>query len=61
MWNADIEKVLISGDRDLLQLINNKCHVWLTQKWLTDILDLDVEGLKAKYGITPEKIREEIK
>lgn len=54
----DIECVLVSGDRDLLQLISPKCRVWLTQKGLTEVADLGVEELKAKYGITPAQVIE---
>lgn len=54
----DIDKVLISGDRDLLQLINNNVRVWLTQKGLTEIADLDEVGLKEKYGIEPYQVIE---
>ena len=54
----DIEKVLISGDRDLLQLINPQCRVWLTQKGLSEIADLDEAGLKEKYGIEPYQVVE---
>ena len=53
-----IDKVLISGDRDLLQLINPNCRVWLTQKGLTEIADLDEAGLKEKYGIEPYQVIE---
>ena len=54
----DIDKVLISGDRDLLQLINPNCRVWLTQKGLSEIADLDEAGLKEKYSITPNQVIE---
>lgn len=54
----DIDKILISGDRDLLQLINPHCRVWLTQKGLTEIADLGVDELKEKYGITPDEVIE---
>lgn len=54
----DIDKVLISGDRDLLQLISDTCRVWLTQKGLTEIDDLDIEGLKEKYSILPSQVIE---
>ncbi len=54
----DIDKVLISGDRDLLQLITPNCRVWLTQKGLTDIADLDEKGLMEKYGIKPYQVIE---
>ncbi|MBO5910228.1 MAG: DNA polymerase I, partial [Clostridia bacterium] len=54
----DIDKVLISGDRDLLQLINPHCHVWLTQKGLSEIADFDETSLKEKYGIQPYQVIE---
>ena len=54
----DIDKVLISGDRDLLQLITPRCHVWLTQKGLTEIANLNEAGLKEKFGITPSQVVE---
>lgn len=54
----DIDTVLISADRDLLQLITPQCRVWLTQKGLTDVVDLDEEGLKEKYGIKPYQVIE---
>lgn len=54
----NIDSVLISGDRDLLQLINPHCRVWLTQKGLSEIADLGIEELKEKYGITPKQVIE---
>lgn len=54
----DIDSVLVSGDRDLLQLISPTCRVWLTQKGLTDIADFDKEALIKKYGIQPNQVIE---
>ena len=54
----DIGKVLISGDRDLLQLITDDCSVWLTQKGLTEIADLNPLTLKEMYGVTPSQVIE---
>ena len=54
----DIDDILISGDRDLLQLIRPGCRVWLTQKGLTEIADLDESGLKEKFGIEPYQVIE---
>ena len=54
----DIETVLISGDRDLLQLISPTCRVWLTQKGLSEIAYLDEVGLKEKFGIEPYQVIE---
>ena len=41
-----------------MQLINPNCHVWLTQKGLSDIADLDEAGLKEKYGVEPYQVIE---
>ncbi len=54
----DIDDILISGDRDLLQLISPSCRVWLTQKGLTEIADLDETALKEKMGIQPYQVIE---
>jgi len=54
----EIDDVLISGDRDLLQLISPTCRVWLTQKGLTEIADLDEDGLNEKFGIKPYQVIE---
>lgn len=52
------EKILVSGDRDLLQLINSDTTVWLTQKGMTDVLEVDEAVLKEKYGIAPYQVIE---
>lgn len=54
----DVDKVLISGDRDLFQLINPNVRVWFTQKGLSDIADLDEMELKQRYGIEPYQVIE---
>lgn len=51
-----LEKILVSGDRDLLQLISNDTSVWLTKKGVTDIEKFDEEALFQKYGLKPEGI-----
>lgn len=54
----DMASVLISGDRDLLQLINDKCNVWLNLKGLNDILQVNEEVLLEKYGVKPYQVVE---
>lgn len=55
---TEIEKILVSGDRDLLQLIDKKTSVWLTKKGVTDIEKYDENALFEKYGLKPEGIVE---
>lgn len=50
--------ILLSGDRDLLQLINDNTTVWLTQKGITDVLKVDEAVLKEKYNIKPYQVVE---
>lgn len=52
----DEQFILISGDRDLLQLINDNTSVWLTQKGISNVLKLDRQGLKREYNLTPEQV-----
>ena len=35
--NSDVDNILVSGDRDLLQLVSKNTQVWLTRKGVTDI------------------------
>ena len=50
--------ILVSGDRDLLQLINDNTSVWLTQKGITQVKEVDTVMLKAEYGIEPYQVIE---
>ncbi len=52
------EFILLSGDRDLLQLINDNTTVWLTQKGITDVIKLDIPTLKEKYNLEPYQVIE---
>lgn len=55
---VDGEVVLVSGDRDLLQLIDDRTSVWLTVKGISEIVELNTESLKEKYGIAPYQVVE---
>lgn len=48
--------ILVSGDRDLLQLINDNTTVWLTQKGISNVLKVDREVLKQEFGLSPEQV-----
>ncbi len=52
------EFILVSGDKDLLQLINEHTTVWLTQKGISNVLKLTPETLKAEMGIEPYQVIE---
>ena len=54
----DAEFIVFSGDKDLLQLINNNTTVWLNRKGLSDILKTDEETLKKEFNLTPKQVIE---
>lgn len=52
------EFMLISGDKDLLQLINDNVTVWLTQKGISSVLKVDRKVLKEEFNIEPYQVIE---
>lgn len=52
------EFVLISGDKDLLQLINNNTTVWLTQKGISNVLKVDEQVLMSEFKLKPYQVIE---
>ena len=52
----EAEFILISGDKDLLQLINDSTTVWLTQKGISSTLKVDRKVLKDEFNLTPSQV-----
>lgn len=52
------EFMLISGDKDLLQLIDDHVTVWLTQKGISNVLKVDRKVLKEEFNIEPYQVIE---
>lgn len=51
------EVVLISGDKDLFQLVNDRVVVYMTRKGITDLVRYDIDAVKERYGgLTPEQM-----
>ncbi|MBQ9833345.1 MAG: DNA polymerase I [Clostridia bacterium] len=51
---SNVEALLVTGDKDALQLITDKTHVLLTIKGISDTVEYDTEKLKEKYGLAPK-------
>ncbi len=47
------ETLLVSGDKDVNQLVTNLTHVITTKKGITDVVVYDPATVQEKYGITP--------
>ena len=52
----NVEKFLLSGDKDLFQLLNNETSMLFPKKGVTDIEVITPETLKLLMGITPSQI-----
>ena len=52
-----VPSVIVSGDRDVLQLVDDKISVYHTRRGVTDVKVYDLATLAAE-GFTPEKIIE---
>ncbi|WP_093228295.1 DNA polymerase I [Thermoflavimicrobium dichotomicum] len=51
-----VETLIISGDKDLLQLVRDHVHVLIPRKGLSDTVRYDKKAVDDRYGLTPEQI-----
>lgn len=54
--SVDGEALILTGDRDALQLINENCKVMLTKKGITNTELWGVDELFEKYALTPAQM-----
>ena len=49
-----IKKVIVSGDKDLLQLVDDECIIWdpMKDEWI------DLKAIGDRFGIPPERLRD---
>ncbi|NLV88180.1 MAG: DNA polymerase I, partial [Tissierellia bacterium] len=50
------EIILVTGDKDYLQLAKDKTKVLITRKGITELEEFDRDKVIEKYGITPEQL-----
>ncbi|MGE5674423.1 MAG: DNA polymerase, partial [Mycobacterium leprae] len=51
-----VQTLVVTGDRDALQLIDDRITVVMTKKGITDVVKYDPATLKAEYGLEPRQI-----
>ena len=49
------EVILVTGDRDILQLVGDGVFVIMTRRGISDIIRYDTPTVVERYGVTPEK------
>ncbi|SKC64244.1 DNA polymerase I [Maledivibacter halophilus] len=52
----DFEVIIVTGDRDALQLVSDNVKVMITKRGITNLEVYDRDMVKEKYGVTPEQI-----
>ncbi len=52
--NENIELIIVTGDKDLLQVVEDGVKVWLPHGSFKDLVMYDENGVKKKFGFTPE-------
>ena len=56
--NCNLQKLILSGDRDLLQLVDENTTVWLTKKGVSEVDKVDLARLKEEYNLLPYQVIE---
>ena len=51
-----IRALLVTGDRDALQLVSENVHVVSTRKGITDIVVYDPPAVLERYGVAPSQV-----
>ncbi|MBL7522044.1 DNA polymerase I [Frankia sp. CNm7] len=51
--SAGMDVLIVSGDRDTLQLVSDQVTVLMTRKGISDMIRYTPEELEARYGLTP--------
>lgn len=53
---TDTTNIIVTGDRDCLQLIDSHTFVWLTKHGISEIVEMDEAKLKEEWGLVPSQI-----
>ncbi|MEX2103972.1 MAG: 5'-3' exonuclease H3TH domain-containing protein, partial [Bacilli bacterium] len=51
-----IETIVVTGDKDMLQLVSTNVNVLLTRKGISEVDRFDVDQINEKYGLLPQQI-----
>jgi len=54
--NKNLEKIIITGDLDTLQLIDDRTKVYTMSRGLSDSVLYGADQVKARYSLTPDQI-----
>ncbi|MEW6547753.1 MAG: DNA polymerase I [Bacillota bacterium] len=53
---AGVQVIIVTGDRDALQLVDEDVHVVLTRRGITELARFDREAVEREFGISPAQV-----
>ncbi|MBB6214931.1 DNA polymerase-1 [Anaerosolibacter carboniphilus] len=53
--NKELEAIVVTGDRDALQLASSKTKILITKKGISSLEEYDDKGVMERYEITPQQ------
>ncbi|MGN1227882.1 MAG: DNA polymerase I [Christensenellales bacterium] len=53
---SDLQKIILTGDKDSFQLIDENTQIYFTKKGVSDVKIIDVQSLYDEYGIMPSQV-----
>ena len=56
--NSNIETIIVTGDRDALQLVDNNTSTWLTKKGISELQKIDTTNIVELFGVDARGIVE---
>lgn len=54
--DGEIEKIIVTGDMDTMQLINSHTKVYTMSRGLSDSVIYDEAGVRERYGLNPDQM-----
>ena len=51
-----VDTLIVTGDRDLLQLVDTRTHVLTSRRRFSDTVIYDTDGVEQRYGLTPAQL-----
>lgn len=51
-----VQTIIITGDRDLMQLVDDKVHLCMPLKGLSDMTEVDRDMVHQRLGVWPEQV-----
>ncbi len=54
--NEDLEIIIVTGDLDALQLVNDRVKVFTLKRGMNDTITYNITSIKERYGLKPRQI-----